>query len=176
MQSFLKIQANQRHQIRTVEKFLDFLEVFQRFKPAAQELLRNWLWGCRFDLNPAKHPEVSHAGILSVSPIRKSVVCTSSPSAGAARDCMGWLQNTATPTSDHWTNTVIFSTVFHFTAETDRKDERTNCRCTTSSSERQLTLNSCNPVPVFSALSYPIAVSSHVEMLQKSNDGHSARA
>lgn len=34
MQSFLKIQANQRHQIRTVEKFLDFLEVFQRFKPA----------------------------------------------------------------------------------------------------------------------------------------------
>lgn len=36
--------------------------------------------------------------------------------------------------------------------------------------------NSCNPVPVFSALCYPTAVISHVEMLQRSNDGRSARA
>lgn len=62
-------------------------------------------------MHPAKHPKIT-AGILAVSPIRKLEVCTSGTSVGAARGCVGWLQNTATSKSDHWTNNINFPQCF----------------------------------------------------------------
>lgn len=62
-------------------------------------------------MHPAKHPKIT-AGILSVSPVTKLEVCISGISVVAGRGCVGWLKNTATPKSDHWTNDINFPQCF----------------------------------------------------------------
>lgn len=123
-------------------------------------------------MHPAKHPEIT-AGILSVSPIRKSVICTSSPSVSAAWGCVGWLQNTGTLKRDHWTTSINFPQCLLQKCTGRMKEQTADVQHIVQKGSWLLipAIQCQSSLPCLTLQSAPI-----VEMLQRSNDGHSARA
>lgn len=170
--SLLRILANQGHQRRTVEKFLDFLDIPQRFKPARikshwrtnfengglrctlQIILRSWLgyylclqlrtwWSGRY-LQPLGLPRQGLCGMVAGT------------YAAVADGC----RTQTALKGDYWTNSIHFPQCFTLLQKSAGRMKEQTTDVWAHSSERQLTSDSCSSVPVFSALSYPTAETS----------------
>lgn len=152
-----------------MEKFLDFLEVLQWFKPARVKSC----WRTDFKNGGLRcTPQSILRSLLGYSlclqlenwwsgryPQPLSLPCQGlcGMAAGMYAAVVDGYRTQPAPRGDYWANSIPFPQ--HFTLLW-KSAERTNYRCATRSSERQLTSNSCNSVPIFSALSYPAAESS----------------